>query len=190
MPTTRHVIHGLNELTNCLRRLPGFDEVIRTLQSGGHAGLDGTWGSACALASLALTEDAPGPVVIVLPRIADVDDFALDVSNFGDVVPEVFPAWATMPEEQSIADAVFGGRLRILQSVTSPDPPSIIVTSLPALLQPVPSVKSRQEGTRQLKVGMEIESDDFMQWLIDRGFDRVPALEAPGEFSMHGGILD
>ncbi len=190
MATTRQVIQGLNELTSCIRRLPGFDEVIRTLQSGGHAGLDGTWGSACALTSLTLAEDASGPVIIVLPRIADVDDFALDVANFGDISPEVFPAWATMPEEQSIGDAVFGGRLRILQAVTGSEPPSLIVTSLPALLQPVPSAKSRTAGTRRLHVGLEVESDDLMKWLIERGFDRVPALEAPGEFSMHGGILD
>ena len=29
-----------------------------------------------------------------------------------------------------------------------------------------------------------------MQWLVERGFERVTAIKFPGEFSMHGGILD
>ncbi len=29
-----------------------------------------------------------------------------------------------------------------------------------------------------------------MRWLVQQGFERVPSIEAPGEFAVHGGIID
>ncbi len=65
-----------------------------------------------------------------------------------------------------------------------------MVTSFPALLQPVPSREQVAASTRTLAVGETIEPEQFVRWLVERGFARVAAIELPGEFSMHGGILD
>ncbi|MCA9046108.1 MAG: DEAD/DEAH box helicase, partial [Planctomycetaceae bacterium] len=59
-----------------------------------------------------------------------------------------------------------------------------------ALLQPAPAKSQRVAATRILKVNDDLDVDEFLHWLVDRGFERVPALEMPGEFSVHGGILD
>lgn len=66
----------------------------------------------------------------------------------------------------------------------------IIVTCLPALLQPVPARGDIQEATRRILVGDELSLEPLMDWLIERKFDRVTAVELPGEFCVHGGILD
>ncbi|MBW3543391.1 MAG: hypothetical protein KY476_24315, partial [Planctomycetes bacterium] len=143
--------------------------------------------------------------------MADVDEFAADAAGFLDQPPSVFPAWETRPAEHDAADPVFGGRLRVLDELATPPcpplskggreqgraerrqppgPPRIVVTSIQALLQPVPSRADREAATRTLTVGDELDPEELMRWLLERGFDRVPALEAPGEFAMHGGILD
>lgn len=67
---------------------------------------------------------------------------------------------------------------------------NVIVTCLPALLQPVPSQESIRKATRQLTVGDELHLESLLDWLTERAFDRVTAVELPGEFSVHGGILD
>ena len=58
------------------------------------------------------------------------------------------------------------------------------------MLQPVPSREQVAASTRMLAVGETIEPEQFVRWLVERGFARVAAIELPGEFSMHGGILD
>ncbi len=74
--------------------------------------------------------------------------------------------------------------------LTTPNSCGIIVTCLPALLQPVPARRDIQEATRRIAVGDELALEPLMDWLIERKFERVTAVELPGEFCVHGGILD
>src|SRR6185436_15773763 len=73
---------------------------------------------------------------------------------------------------------------------TSAAPHRVIVTSLAALLQPVPSRDELRRSTRSLKVGAELDPEELLRWLVEQRFERVMGIELPGEFSMHGGILD
>jgi len=192
MTTTKPRDH-VRELADLVPRLcgsEGFDGVLAALQAGDSAAIDGAWGSSCALATAAVATKASAPLLIVVPRISEVDDVALDLAGFLPEPPVVFPAWESLPEEHDISDAVFGGRLRVLSALDGSTPPAVIVTCFPALLQPVPSRSERERGMRGLSVGEERDPDELLRWLVERGFERVPAIEVPGEFSMHGGIVD
>lgn len=184
------VIRGLPELIKTLRAVDSFQGVVAAMQRGMSGTIDGAWGSSCALAAAAISQECFGPLLIVLPRISEIEDYAVDLASLVEESPVVFPAWEALPKEHSVSDAIFGARLRVLQELESKSPPKIIVSALPALLQPVPSLEERQAGTRTLKVGEIIDSDELLRWLVDRGFERVPAIEMPGEFSVHGGIID
>ncbi|MEX0718079.1 MAG: transcription-repair coupling factor [Planctomycetaceae bacterium] len=188
-PAIEGSIADLADLVPRLHRSEGFAEVVEALTRGEPAVIDGAWGSACALSTAALATDCPATLLVVLPRIHDVDDFADDVAGFLEERPLVFPAWETLPEEHSMADAVFGRRLRVLNEVEHSSP-RMIVTSLPALLQPVPPRQERAAGTWTIRVGEEIDPETLLAKLVERGFVRAPAIEMPGEFAMHGGILD
>jgi transcription-repair coupling factor (superfamily II helicase) len=132
-----------------------------------------------------------------------VDDFVVDLAGFLGTPPAVLPAWETLSRTTSSAsDPVFTGRLKILRellargsSSTTQDfepvlPERVIVTSLPALLQPVPAPDALARATRTIRVGETIDPEEFVRWLVDQGFERVAAIGLPGEFCMHGGILD
>ncbi len=192
MPKQREGIATLSELVRLFHQQSGFSQVVEALTSGENASVEGTWASSCALAGAAIATSYPtgSPVLIVLPTIQQVDDFALDLANFRDLDPVIFPAWESLPQEHNVSDVVFGARLRVLRSLESAEPPSVVITSLMALLQPVPAKSDRNAGTRNLNVGQELDPQELLDWLIGRGFERMPALEAPGEFSMHGGIVD
>lgn len=185
------MIRDLPELVPLVGRVEAFSSVIAALESGHGGTIDGAWGSSSALAAAAVASRAPETVLVVLPRISDVDDFAADLfSLMGNKSVTVFPAWESLPKEQSVSDAIFGARLRVLRELEGSGPPKVVVAPFPALLQPVPAQSLRHAGTRTLRVGDDLAVDPFLHWLVERGFERVPALEMPGEFSLHGGILD
>ncbi|MBM80525.1 MAG: transcription-repair coupling factor [Planctomycetaceae bacterium] len=191
MPTEQLQTYSqLSELVLCLHQNEGFSAVVAALRNGHSAAVDGAWGSACALTAAALAEQAPSTIIVVLSRVKDADEFADDLSAFVESTPLVFPAWETLPQEHDVTDSIFGGRLRVLRALAAPSPPQIVVTSIAALLQPVPSRQELKQSTRTIRVGDELEPDDFLKWLHDRGFDRVTGIQLPGEFSVHGGIVD
>ncbi len=89
-------IQTLAELVDRLRRVESFAAVTNAMRAGQSGTIDGAWGSSCALATAAVVKAAPGQVLIVLPRISDVDDFAADLLPFLDPPPVVFPAWESL----------------------------------------------------------------------------------------------
>ncbi|MCA9055515.1 MAG: hypothetical protein KDA75_16855, partial [Planctomycetaceae bacterium] len=206
-------VRSLPDLVARIRSEPRMQAVLESLRRGESGTIDGAWGSACALAAAALAEGSTtaeqasdnrdaGPLsggtdhssrrclLIILPRISDIDDFAVDVMSFLGRPPTMFPAWESLPTEHVVSDQIFGARLKVLSEIESASPPAVIVTSLPALLQPVPSRESRDASTRTLRVGEDLDLESLLQWLVERGFERESAIERPGEFAVHGGILD
>ena len=183
-------INKLADLRSFVFSMPGFNGVLSSLQQGESGTIDGAWGSSCALAAAAFGERCSATLVIVLPRISEVDDFTADLEGFLGITPMIFPAWETLPREHDVTDEIFGARLRCLAALESDSPPAAIVTCFPALLQPVPSQKERSEKTQFFKTGDEIDLEETIAWLAKEEFARVPAIELPGEFAVHGGILD
>lgn len=182
----------LRELAALLPKQESFSAVVAAMKRGQAGAIDGAWGSSAGLVVATLTQQVDGdkPLLVVLPRMHDVDEFADDVFNFLGEVPAIFPAWESWPPDGSAADAVGGARLRALRALNSDKPPRVIVTSGPALMQPVPSRDEIAASSRSLQIGSDIDVEELLRWLIERGFERVPAVELPGEVSVHGGIVD
>ncbi len=180
----------LRDLPALLAHQGSFFAVLDSLRSGQAGTIDGAWGSSAALAVAALAAQTDKPLIVVLPRMHDVDEFADDVFNFLGDVPAIFPAWENWPREDSVTDPVSGARLRVLRAMIGDTPPRAIVTSGPALMQPVPRRRDIEAATRTIRVGENLDVDELLRWLIERGFERVPAIELPGEFCVHGGIVD
>ena len=183
-------VRALPDLIASLRGVESFQSVIHALGRGMSGTIDGAWGSSRALVAATLAEEVPSTLLVVLPQISEIEEMSIDLASLLEEPPLVFPAWETVPKERSVSDAVFGARLRVLQELESDRPPRVVVAPFPALLQPVPSQSERRSGTREIRVGDSINSDELLRWLVDRGFERVPTIERAGEFSVHGGILD
>jgi transcription-repair coupling factor (superfamily II helicase) len=244
--TTAASFGSLEDLVPRLQSQPGFRELLDGLDRGERAAVDGAWGSASALISATIAQHAAASaskiggatgrvVLIVLPRISDVDDFAVDFAAFSGVKPAIFPAWESLPRGGTAKDPILAGRTRVVRELllgrdtrvasTAPAPappaaepplsrmrrlatakskpevvatpapvevrpPTVIVTSIAALLHPVPTQADIASVTRRLHVGQTIEPDELVRWLSEQGCVRVPAIELPGEFTLHGGILD
>jgi transcription-repair coupling factor (superfamily II helicase) len=65
-----------------------------------------------------------------------------------------------------------------------------VVTTIQALLQPVPSRAELAQSRRRFKVGEEISPEELAHWLVDHGFEPAETVVIPGQFGRRGGILD
>jgi transcription-repair coupling factor (superfamily II helicase) len=179
----------LKDLSLGIQQVEGFPGVIAALQKGRAATIDGAWNSSAALAAGALGLQAPHTLLIVLAHPRDLDAWSEDLVSFVGLRPAVFPAWDAWPIGDKVIDEVAGQRLRLLRQLEA-EPPRFIVTTLQALLQPVPDPAQVRQRRRRLRVGDSAALEDLTTWLVEHGFQRMEAVELPGEFSRRGGILD
>ncbi|MBE3070478.1 MAG: transcription-repair coupling factor, partial [Planctomycetes bacterium] len=68
--------------------------------------------------------------------------------------------------------------------------PRVLVTTIQALMQPVPSPRHLADNTLELAVGQEYSISRLRQWLAERGFRPAELVLEPGQYAMRGGIMD
>ncbi len=192
---------ALGRLAAELESHAGFSEVLASLLAGRAGTLGGVWGSSRALVAAALARRCPGTVVVVLPHLGEIDALADDLGLFTDGSVARLPAWESDSGERLLHDEVFSERTRLLKKVlgtpstagreaATAGRPAIVVTSIQALMQPLPSREEIAAATRRVGVGERVDVDELTRWLAARGCHGTTAVELPGEFSLRGGILD
>lgn len=185
---------ALRRLTGQLAERADFSRVVRSLQAGHSGTLGGVWGASRALVAATLARHAPGPLVVVLPHVADVDRFLGDVALFRPAGALPLPAWQSNRDERVLHDGVYGRRLRALKTLAAGAPADaerpVVVTSIHGLLQPVPTPAALANATRRTAVGQPLDEGELARWLSGRGCHRTSAVELPGEFAIRGGIVD
>jgi transcription-repair coupling factor (superfamily II helicase) len=191
MPTTLSPPLGtLQDLTRVIQQVEGFHPLVAALKNGRSASVDGAWGSSASLVTAALGLHAPRTLLVTLAHPRDVDGWVEDIACFTGVRPLVFPAWDNLATDRAVLDEVAGQRLRVLKALESGEPPRFVVTTVQALIQPVPDREQLAGRRRRLQMGDVSAVEELAAWLVDHGFQRVDAVELPGEFSRRGGILD
>jgi transcription-repair coupling factor (superfamily II helicase) len=181
---------GLHDLTRLVQDTEGFHPLVAALKNGHAATVDGAWNSSAALAAGALGLHAPQTLLIVLAHPRDLDPWAEDLHSFAGRRPVIFPAWDTLPSADTVLDEIAGQRLRVLKQLDDDEPPRYVLTTIAALLQPVPDRAQLARQRRRLRVGEVVDLDELTAWLVEHGLQRMEAVEIPGEFSRRGGILD
>ena len=203
-PASLNQTDRLRELPRCLATQRDFVSMVDALCSGAPASLDGIWGSSCALVVAELLRVRPvgeSPLVVVFPNANGVDDFCDDLAVFCEISADVFAAMSAEPGRGVLQDEAEGDRLRLLKHLASAttgptaEPgadtaPPLIVTTIQALLQPVPTRDTVSASTRLFRVGDTLDLDSILAWLAQNGFHNTSAVELPFEFSIRGGILD
>ncbi|HEY7309405.1 MAG TPA: CarD family transcriptional regulator, partial [Gemmataceae bacterium] len=185
---------SLSHLPELLARTEGFPAVLSALRMGRSVTVDGAWGSSAALATAALARHAPRTLLVVLAHPRDLDGWIGDLHSFSGLAPVLFPAWddfrADAYEPNTAVDEIGGQRLRLLKQLEGPNPPPLVLTTLQALIQPVPDRAQLAATRRRLRAGETADLEELAAWLVEQGYRHTEAVELPGEFSRRGGILD
>jgi transcription-repair coupling factor (superfamily II helicase) len=193
LPTVPERLQDVPEL---LARMGGFPTVLSALRQRRGAVVDGAWASSAALATAVLARSAgdgsaPRTLLVVLAHPRDLDGWSGDLAGFAGTEPVLFPAWDDFRSDDSLrVDEIAGQRLRLLKQLESRNPPRLVLTTLQALIQPVPDRAQLAATRRRLQTAQSADMEELASWLIERGYRHTEVVELPGEFSRRGGILD
>jgi len=153
-------------------------------------------GAGAALTAAALARRAPARFSLAItPGPAALERVYGDLCALGrdsGVIPSLFP------QQQDGDSETAGTRLRVVRTLSTlastPDTPhtapSVIVTSIAALLQPVPDPDAVEAASVHLAAGKHYAFDALVAQLVSAGYERAADVDAPGRLAVRGGLLD
>jgi transcription-repair coupling factor (superfamily II helicase) len=158
----------------------------------GPVKVSGMWGSYAPLLVSHISKKLKRPVLYVTGHIDSADDIADDICVFSSKPVELFPIWEGTSDAADATDEVSAQRLRVgLGLCESKELDGVIITcSVQALNQPVPKPSALLDEGLDLSVNQTIEPELISNWLFDNGFERVDAVDIPGQYAVRGGIVD
>ncbi len=195
------------QLTDAISRVAeslALQETVESLRSEGRLSLEGIWPGALPPILAAWLRHDERPMLLLAPQVADAEALAAELGELIDRAVDTFPPGSEETELESLAHQETAQRLHVLSRLykyfeagggapatsKSAGPPPLVTTTLPALLQSVPSPDSLEGDKHVLTAGKQIDLDGLRKWLVAAGYHATPSVQLPGEFAMRGGILD
>ncbi len=140
-----------------------------------------------------LVAAANGPVLYVV-RDAEVAEPVAEALRglLGRSVPVyVYPDRDALPYERLMPDTLaVQGRMSALTALTRPQGPLVVVCSARALTQPVLPPAEFAAALQEVRPGAALDPLRLLERLAALGYEPVAEVEAPGQMSHRGGIVD
>ena len=194
------------DVFECIRSDPLVAELARLLDPGGAVAAEGLWGSSAPIAAAIVAERLARPLLIVAAHADEADDLRDDIEAAVGAAPELLPALETsstglVREDDDLAAerlrlcvALLGAAASRGAKPGAPEPAAsaddIVVTSVLALMQPVPAAEAIREQSLTIDVGLTLEPDALAAWVESHGFSACDAVDVVGDFARRGGIID
>jgi transcription-repair coupling factor (superfamily II helicase) len=182
-------------LLEAIGALPDFRTALERWQRGETICWEGAWLGAVPPIASAAVRLLQKPLLIVVAHHQDAETVARDLEFFLEHDCDVFPPASDDSEVDSLQQQEVIQRLQVLSHLnacrnrTETRVP-VIVTTLPALMHPVPSPEQMQRDRRILEVGKRTDLSELKKWLAAAGYRTTTSVQIPGEFTARGGILD
>jgi transcription-repair coupling factor (superfamily II helicase) len=188
-----------------LTQVKAVAQIISRLVAGaqGPVKVEGTWGSFARLLAVHVAQTLKRPVLHICPHIDDADRAFDDLKTFGAAHVELLPAWEGEEELADATDETRAERLRLVSLCSSlvrrscslsderqATSDGIIAAPVQALCQPVAKPSALEGASLRLKAGQTVDPDTIVEWLVNNSFERVDAVDLPGQFARRGGIVD
>ncbi|MFC1468008.1 transcription-repair coupling factor [Verrucomicrobiota bacterium] len=122
------------------------------------------------------------------PQALDRFAESLRAFSFGDESAIAF--FPALEDTHQQNPEIIAERTRTLQRALDTDEPLIIATCIQALLQPVPSVSQLQAEIKKLRIGDELDLQEFAAWIDQTGYAFDAEIYRKGEAALRGGIID
>jgi transcription-repair coupling factor (superfamily II helicase) len=149
-----------------------------------------------ALLIARLAAIAPGGVLHVTQ-----DDLrmARTVEMLGFMAPDLtvisFPAWDCLPYDRASPHRdILARRIDALSRLSAMEEGAraklVVVTTVAAILQRVPTPAGFKGATLELKRGGRLDQAKLVEYLVGKGYARSGTVGEAGEFAVRGGIVD
>ncbi|MCC8180721.1 MAG: hypothetical protein LIP23_07430, partial [Planctomycetes bacterium] len=134
------------------------------------------------------------PLILVAPDPEIAGDIFSDIKFFladGVPPPLYWPAWDILPYETDHPDVeVAADQVAVLRACMADAKSQWIIAPITALLQPTLSPKIIGAGGLSVRAGAETSPEAMIAHLVEGGLEPAAMVDAPGQFSRRGGILD
>ncbi len=189
--------------------LTEFQTAIDAWQQGDTFCWEGAWLGAVAPLAAATLHRTRRPLLILVAHHQDAETIARDLEFYLEHDCNVFPPASDDTDVDSLQQQEVIQRLQVLSqlnalrearvkkstakssSANSADTvPTIVVSTLPALMHSVPSPEQMQRDRRTIEVGKRLDLAELKAWLTASGYRTTTSVQYAGEFTARGGILD
>ncbi len=172
----------------------------------------GVCGSSVNLLAGALAVQTRKPVLLVVAHLDEADDALEDLALLEAagyaVQRDRLSALEVLPGESHASLELLAERLAVVErltkqnadmiralDITSVDQSTIaqseiLIAPIQALMQPVPLPDALGDFSIVLETGKRFAPGALLDWLDRAGYQRVDAIEQPGDFTTRGGIVD
>ncbi len=166
-------------------------EKIAFLENGKSVALSGLRGSSSAWLAARHAAAHKRCMLWIAPDAASAATAASDLNFF---LPESvfhFPGHDTLPFlPVAPSPATTCQRISTLYNITEATAPYIVVTDAATLTEPVIPMEMLLENVEFVMAGEEIDREGLLQWFVTAGYEHVSIVQARGEFSVRGGLID
>jgi transcription-repair coupling factor (superfamily II helicase) len=185
--------------------IAGHDSLSRIAEAtarGRRVLIQGSQGSSSSLLAGAIARRTGRCVLLVVAHLDEADE-AVDELASGESAKEItavrFPALEVLPGESNPSLELLAERLALVRQLAAEVPsdecwaPSVIVCPIQALMQGVPAPAALDTVLLSLRAGEEPACGgpgSVVRWLEQAGYQRLEAVEEPGDFAVRGGIID
>ncbi len=182
----------MKDIMQSMSRDADFQSVLSGLRSGMKEQLiSGLVGSSRQVMISALADEMQSPLLVVTHNMFSAQKIAEDlVECLSEEQVLLFPA-----NELSLAEAIYSspemtaGRIDALSKLASGFR-GIVVTPFAGIRKLLPDPEAFRGFKVQLTVGETLQINAFLERMQTLGYERVEQVEAKGELSVRGGIID
>ncbi len=194
---------SLHPWLNGLIQSHALDQLWERTQGDRRTVVAGSRGSSTALlaGSIALRTHRPVLLVVAHPDEADeaLEDLALCQAVNSALSPQRIAALEVLPGETHVSIELLSQRLHAVERLSqvnsngfagSGDRLDVWVAPIQALMQSVPTPEALARLMWTIHSGQRLAMGQLVTWLTNAGYERVDAIEQPGQFAVRGGIMD
>jgi transcription-repair coupling factor (superfamily II helicase) len=180
-------MHGL---VRWLRESERVQSLQRSLKAQAKLQVQGGFLSSWAALLAAVLSDRQHPTLILVPSAERLPNFVADMETLLAQPDRIYP----FPPYPALLSgdtdlAVTRDRIAAVDALHRKRN-AIVVATPAAICQPTVSLSVYEQSVLLVKVGATIERDDLVARLVSGGYERVPQVEAPGQFAVRGDIVD
>ena len=167
---------------------PALAALAEKVRTGGATSVRGATGSSTSFITAALGAKIKRVTVLAMAHLDEADEVIAEWHDLGCNAMR-FPALESSVGESMLAADVFLERIKVADALERGEV-EFIVAPIAALMQRIPNSEKRKMLYRTLRVGARVAPSELAAWLTARGYQRMEAVENPGEFSVRGGVFD
>ncbi len=164
------------------------ETIAASISRGESVHVGGMQGSSASIVLWAAQRRSGRPMLVLVAHLDEAEELLAEWASLGTVAEQLTPLEVGAASAAALAESLLA-RARVVRRVADGGC-QVVVSSIAAAMQPVPSAHAVREHLREVTVGARVAPTELVEWLVRAGYSRVPTVESPGDVAVRGGLVD